>query len=156
MKRVISLFVLCALLLSSCTGKFQDIKLTSYDIVSISPKGLSSVDAILDLGIDNPAMPLNLTEIKGVAKMNGETCLELTADDVRLEGRSEKVYRVPLHGVLGGNFNPFQLLTLLKSADLSQIKVDVSARAEVGCGIGKNIEIKDMSLDKLLKNGFSL
>jgi len=156
MKRVLTLLLLCTALLSSCTGRFKDIKMTSYDIVSITPKGLSSVDAIIDLGIDNPAMGITLKDIRGVARLNGEPCLYITAEDVKIEGRSEKEYRIPLHGVLGDEFNPFQLLTLLKGADLSGVKVDASARAEIGCGIGKNIEIKDMSLDKLLKNGLTL
>ena len=156
MKRVITLLLLCMALLSSCAGSFKDIRMTSYDIVSITPKGLSSVDAVIDLGIDNPAMGFTLTDIKGVARLNNEPCLLISADDMKIEGRSEKEYRLLVHGVLGENFNPFQLLTLLKNTDLSQIKVDASARAELGYGIGKTIEIKDKGLDKLLKDGLSL
>jgi len=151
MKRVFALLVLCTVLLSSCTKRFQDIKVTSYDIVSLTPKGLSAVDAIVDLGVYNPATTLKLSQINGVVKMNGDTCLVLSAEDVELEGRAEKVYRIPVYGVLGEKFNPFQLLSLFQDADFSQFTVDASAHAGVCGPIGKDIVVKDMSLAKLLE-----
>ena len=72
-------------------------------------------------------------------------------EDISLEGRAEKVYRIPVRGVMGDKFNPFQLLTLYKNADFSQFTVDASAHAGVFGPVGKDISIKDLSLEKLLE-----
>ena len=154
MKRAIPFLLLCVALLSGCSvSKFKDIKATSFEIVSITPTGLSAVDAVVDVGVDNPATDFAISNAAGVLKFEGEECLTVTATDmVEIEGKSEKVYRVPLHGVLAGSFNPFRLLTLLKSKDLSRFTVDVSARATLRSGIGKELEFKGLPLEKLLKN----
>ena len=151
MKRVFALLLLCAPLLCGCAKRFQDIRVTSYDIVSLSPLGLSAVEAIVDLGVYNPATTLKLSDISGVVKMNGDTCIVLTTEDIALEGRAEKVYRIPVRGVMGDKFNPFQLLTLYKNADFSQFTVDASAHAGLFGPVGKDISIKDLSLEKLLE-----
>ena len=152
MKRLIPLFLLCITLICGCSKGVSDIKVTSFDIVSLTPQGLSAVDAVMDVGIDNPLIGFTLSDIKGIVKMDGTPCMTITSQPVTLEGKSDKVYRIPLTGVLSGAFNPFQLLDLVKDKDLSRFKVDATAKVILPGGISKNLEFKDLAVEKLLNS----
>ena len=137
--------------LSSCNYKsLKDIKVTSCDITSISPKGLSAFDATVDLGVDNPSVQFSLSKMNAVVKMQGEPCMYLTADDVTVAPRQEQVYTLVLHGSMADGFNPFSLLNLLKEQEQEPLTIDVSYRGNLKSGLGKNFEYKDISLKDLI------
>lgn len=152
MKRKLNILALALLcVLCGCSKSYKDIKLTSFEIISIMPRGLDAVDAVVDVGLDNPIMGFEVFNALGTIKINGQECLSVVADQLVVEGHSEKVYRVPLHGTLAPGFNPLGLLSLVKDMDMSQVTVDAKARVGLRGGIGKEIDMKDIKLDKLLK-----
>ena len=73
---------LSVLFFGSCSGisKIKDIKVTSCGVESYSLKGLRSIDAVLAIGIDNPAMAFTVTDLSGILKYNGEDVAFYTAD----------------------------------------------------------------------------
>ena len=144
------LVALAALLLTSCAKSLKDIEVTSCNVTSISPKGLSSFDATVDLGVNNPSVQLTISKMNATVKMDGVPCIYLTADDVTLAPKTEQVYILSLHGLLDGNFNPFTLLTLLNNPDFDPMTIDVSCRATLKSGIGKDLIYKDIPLKDLL------
>ncbi|MBO4565964.1 MAG: hypothetical protein J5695_01915 [Bacteroidales bacterium] len=147
----ILLTLLAAVLLSSCCKSFQDIRLTSCDLVELSPRGLSSIDATIEVGVDNPTVQVTLTGMDATLKMDGSPCLHLTADDVTLEPRTEKVYSILIHGAIDGNFNPLQLLLLLNQPNfLEPMTADVRFRGVLKSGLGKDFEYTDIPLKDLL------
>ena len=150
---VIMVAVLSALMLFSGCSKIKEISVTSFELVSVTPKGLTELDALVKIGIHNPAVPFELTDAVGTLKIGGSPCLSLSADQLIVSGNMDKVYSLPIHGVLAEGFNPFQLLTLLKgdSIDLENVTADVDARISLRGGVGKNLELKDIKLSKLLK-----
>lgn len=152
MKRVAELLIvaLAAFCLSACTKSFQDIKVTSCRLVSVSPKGLTSFDAVLEVGVDNPAPQLTLSNAYAKLKMDDNPCLHLTADDLTIQPRAEQVYTVMLHGTIDGNFNPFSLLSLLEDQNLDRMTIDVSFHGALKSGLGKDFEYKDIPLKELL------
>lgn len=152
MKKVVELLIvaLAAICLSSCGKSFKDIKVTSCDVVSITPKGLTSFDAELNLGVDNPASQITLSQMNATVKMDGAPCLYLTADDVTLAPKAEQTYSLLLHGIMDSNFNPFTLLTLVKNPDLSSMTVDVRFHGSLKSGLGKDFEYKDILLKDML------
>ncbi|MBP5719897.1 MAG: hypothetical protein J6W82_02380 [Bacteroidales bacterium] len=154
MKKVAELLIvaLAALCLTSCGKSFKDIKVTSCDVVSVSPKGLTSFDAELNLGVDNPASQITLSQMNATVKMDGAPCLYLTADDVTVAPRAEQTYSLLLHGLMDSNFNPFTLLSLIKQPDLSAMTIDLTFHGALKCGIGKDFEYKDIPLTNLLGN----
>lgn len=154
MKRICRLIILALAVLSlaSCAKSFKDIKVTSCDVVSVSPKGLTSFDAELNLGVDNPASQINLSAMTATLKMDGVPCLYLTADDVTLAPRIEVIYPVHLHGLMDSNFNPFTLLSLIKQPELSPMTIDVKFHGALRSGIGKDFEYNDIPLKQLLGN----
>ena len=136
--------------LSSCGKSFQDIKMTSCELVSLTPRGLSSIDATVAIGIDNPTVQVGLSRMNAVVKMDGAPCLYVTADDVTLQARTEQVYNLSLHGALDDDFNPFQLLTLLRNPNLESFTIDVKYHGALKSGLGKDFEYTDIPLSDLL------
>ena len=155
MKRLSVLLVLVLPLLCSCKGhSIKDIKVNSFEIVSLTPKGLKDIDAVVRVDVHNPSVSFELTDLVGVVKYKGKEALTITSDQLIVSGKTDKAYTVPVHGALADDFNPFQLLEMLGS-DSSQmfsldgLTLDLSLRPALRGGIGKKIEINDISLGKL-------
>lgn len=152
MKRI-ARFLIClsaVFALCSCAKTYKDIKVTSFDLVSVSPRGLTKVDALIDLGLDNPIVGFEVFDACGVVKLDGEPALTITADQLVISGHCTKVYRIPLQGEMAPGFNPLGLLSLAKEMDLSRFTADISAKVSLRGGVGKNIDMKDVPLGKLL------
>ncbi|MBQ9462093.1 MAG: hypothetical protein IJU68_00360 [Bacteroidales bacterium] len=147
---LILMTALAGVCLSSCSGSFKDIKLTSCELVSLSPRGLSAFDAVLNLSIDNPAPQVTLSEMSAVIKMNQVPCLHLTAEDITISPRTELIYSVTFHGTMDENFNPFTLLSLVKQPDLAAMTIDVGFRGTLKSGLGKYFEYKDIPVKDLI------
>lgn len=150
MKRVIAILALCVLALSGCTSCFNDIKITSFKLDSLSPLGLSSVEAKVEIGVHNPAPQFTLSNIKGCVKLGDTPYLFLTTGDVTVAGKSDAVYPLDVLGTLAEGTNPFVVLSLLSSKDLSRFKADVTAHITLKNGAGKDIEFKDLPLSDFI------
>lgn len=153
MKRVFLIFALCMTLLQGCTSltkSFEGIKPTTFDLVSVSPRGLSALDAVIEIGVENPTIGFTVSDLNGLIKMHGDSCMVVTAEPFKVKGHSNEKYQIPLQGALAGNFNPFQLLTVMTTRNLDAFTVDVSARVTLAGGIGKNIEYKDLKVSSMI------
>ena len=86
MKGTERILILCLLVTSIVTAlpgcgslaKVKEIKVTSCGVESYSMKGLRSLDAVLAIGIDNPAMEFTVNELDGILKYHGEDSSRLT------------------------------------------------------------------------------
>ena len=154
MKRYILLFAafMTAVLAFSGCNDIKQIKVTSFEVVSITPKGLNEIDALVKVGFHNPAMAFELTDAVGIAKVKGMPCLQVGADQLIVAGKCDKTYSIPVHGELAQGFNPFQLLQLLSNQmGADDLTLDVSAKVALRGGIGKKIDLKDIPLSKFMK-----
>lgn len=152
MKRIATLLItaLAVLCTVSCSESFKDIKVTSCQLESITPRGLSAFDAILDIGINNPAPQVTLSEMNAVIRLNEIPCLYLTAEDITLEPRSEQVYVAFFHGSLAEDFNPFSLLPLLQHPELEGITLDLGFRGTLRSGLGKYFEYTGIPIKDIM------
>lgn len=152
MKRFLILlpFVL-ALGLAGCAPKgLQDIAVTSARIVSIVPEGLTSASAELEVGVHNPSVRITLTDLTGLAKYKGESILDLSAEPVVLEARTDSLYRLPVQCRIAGGFSLLRLLRAFDGqVDADDLTLSVKGRAAMR-GIGKDIELEDIPLGTLL------
>lgn len=149
MKRIATIALSCLFLLTGCHS-FKDVKVTSADLAQITPMGLTAIKAVVEVGIDNPTMAFELKDVQGLLRMNGDSCLVVTSQGVKVDGRCSKSYFIPLEGKLADGFNPFSLLQILSTRDLSIFTIDVRAKGVLRSGIGKVIEYKDIPLDSLI------
>jgi hypothetical protein len=153
MKRLhILLLLLPLLLLAGCKGKgIKDISVTSVRLISITPEGFNGVSALIEVGIHNPTIGFEVTNLNGVAKFQGQEALQVHADQLMVPGHSDALYRIPLQGNIADGFNPLRLLRLLaKDASYEDVTFDVHARVAARGGLGKNIEILDIPLSGML------
>ena len=148
MKRLVTILFFCALILSGCSKTYKDIKVTSFEVISITPKGLNQVDAVVDVGIYNPILGFEVTNVLGTLKMDGDPCVNISSDQLMIAGKTEQIYRIPLHGELVPGFNPLSLLKVAQTMDFSNFTADVTGKVAVK-GVGKNIELKDLKIGEL-------
>lgn len=152
MKRVFTFLLLAlALVLSGCQGKrLQDIKVTSARIVSIVPEGLSNISALIEVGIHNPSVAVELRDVVGMAHYEDMNILSVTADQLIIEGHTDKLYQIPLKGHIEEGFNPLRLIRLFGGeSSMDDITVSFRGRVSLRGGIGKDIEMEDIPLSTL-------
>jgi len=152
MRKVLKIALIClsAVLLSSCgVQKFKDIKVTSFDVDSFSPSGLKAFDAVVALGVDNPAMAFDVKHLKATVKKDTTDIMYLSAENLAVDAKCEKVYKVPVEGTLNRQFTLLQLAVMAKNFDPDEYTVDITADASAK-GIGKKLEYKDMPLSKFM------
>ena len=153
-KRTISgIFValLVSAVLSGCSGlsKVKDIKVTSCGLESYSLKGLRSIDAVLAVGIDNPALAFNVTDVSGTVKYNGEDFATYTADSICVEKKCSKVYDLPCTATLSDGVSLMRLMQIAKKGNLEGFTTDVTATVKLKSGAGKTFRFKNIDLNKL-------
>lgn len=153
-KRIILLLaVLSAMSLATGCKKVKEISVTSFEIVSVTPSGLTELDALIKLGIHNPMVPFEVTDATGTLKIAGKPCISLSTDQLIVAGNTDKVYSIPIKGWIAEGFNPFELLKLFNggSLDFDQLTVDVNGKVALRGGVGKKLDIKDIKLSKFSK-----
>lgn len=129
---------------------YKDIKLTSFEVVSVTPSGFSGVDVVVDVGVDNPIMGFEVLDPVVTLKMDGEPALEVSADQIIIRPRCEHIYRVPLKGRFVEGFNRLKLLTLVGNFDLQQFTADFTGHAALRGGTGINLDIKDIKVGEMM------
>ena len=150
--KILPLLILLPLLLSGCKGRsLQDVELTSVRLVSIVPQGLTSVSAVVEVGIRNPSAAFNLTDLEAVAKFHGEEAVRLGASPITVPGRSDDLYQIPLEGRLAEGFNLLRMLRLIgQGTEMDDVTFDLRGRVSLRSGIGKNFEMLDVPLSSVL------
>lgn len=144
------LVVLAGTVLAGCS-KVKDIKVTSCGIESLTPKGFRSVDAVLAIGIDNPAFAFRIEGLDGVVKYKGEELATYTADTISVDGRCVKVYDLPCSATLNDGIPLSRILSFLKKGDLEGFTTDIKARVKLRGGAGTTLKFNDLDLKKLME-----
>ncbi len=137
-------------MLSSCS-KVKDIKVTSCALESYSLRGFRSIDAVLAVGIDNPAFAFTVTDLNGIVKYKGEDFATYKADTVSVQKKSARVYDVPCSATLSDGVTLARLLSILKAGNLEGFTTDVVAKVKLRGGAGKTLRINDLDLQELME-----
>ena len=147
--RVVVVIVMISAL-SSCVQKFRDIRVTSCEIVSFTPRGLRSADAVLSLGVDNPAGSFVVNDFEVIIKDAGAKLCVLRADPVSFEKKSSQKYTVPCSARIE-SLSVMEILELVGGTDFSDFTADVSATVATGKGSGHKIKFNDIKITELIK-----
>lgn len=151
-KFILNLFVLglAAAGLSGCKD-INDIRITSCELVSISPKGFRSADAVLAIGIYNPVAAFTVSDLKGVIFRESGTAATFSAGTVNVEGKKEGVYRLPCTAEIDKNVSLMELAALAASQDLSGYKVNIEFNVALGKGRSHKLHFDNIEISDLLK-----
>lgn len=154
MKRIVKLsllLLLAAFMLTGCVSKYKKIKVSSFELESVVPSSLRSANVVVAVGINNPAPAFQVRDIEATVKQNGNVMGLVTGEPVSIDGKCDRVYRIPLQAQLAEGVGLMQLLATYKSFNPEEFTIDLHARANVAGKIGKDIDYKDVPLSKFLK-----
>ena len=128
--RHIGIFLVAALALCSCgVSKVRDMSLTSVGIMYIVPTSARSMDAKLELGINNPAMAFAVQEVTGTVRYNDKELAHFMTGPMQLEGKTEQVYELPCTITLAEGVSLLDILIVASKGNLKGLKADVDIYA---------------------------
>lgn len=154
MKRYKGLLLIClasVCMLTSCMKQYKQIKLDDFKVVSVTPDGARAADVIASVSVDNPAKDFVVESLNGTVKICGEVFGCLTAEGIKVGGKSKQVYSVPVRAELDPQISLFRLMGLRHDNLALNTTVDITAKIKFHGGFGKTIEYKDVPLDTLQK-----
>ena len=137
------------LLLGSC-AKVKQLGVTSFELDSVTPRGLRALTLTMSVGVHNPAKEITLSEISGEAVVSGKVIGNVAVAPVVLTARKDSSYTVKADLTLAEGVSVFEVLALAK--DRSAIEngtANVYAKAKLKGGPSKKIKMEDVPLKKL-------
>lgn len=109
--------------------RLKDINVKSVSVASFTPTGLRSAKAGFNVKVDNPALGFTLSEISGAIYHKGKRIADYTADDISIERRTEKTYRLNGAATLSDGTSLTDLMNLAGSFNPDDITIDIHVRA---------------------------
>ena len=148
--KFIVLLTLAAAGVSGCANKFKKVSITSAALESVFPDGLRSFNAVVSIGINNPAPTFDILHLHADVFRDSAAVLHADAENIAVDGRSERTYRIPVKGSFDPGLPLLQLAIMAKNFKPEEYTVSISARARVA-GIGKDLAYEGIPLASLLK-----
>ena len=113
---------------------------------------LEPVDAVLELGVDNPAMSFNVSGIDGSIRVDEVPFATFTAGELRVEGKKILRYELPCSITLEPGISLLDVLKLSTRRSLDGIKADVNLKVASKNGALKApLSYKDLDLAEFSK-----
>lgn len=152
-KGLLILIAMLALVLSSVTGcrRYEQIRVTSGKIVSVSMNGLKAVDVTLLVGVDNPAGKVVVKSAEGTVKHFGKIIGKVTLAPLTLMPRTASEYPVQAHVELASGLGFKELMSIADPKKWDQFMVDISVSGKAA-GVALKRNINDIPLKKLLES----
>jgi hypothetical protein len=137
--------------LVSC-NKIREIRPTSFELVSVSPKGFYSADVDFKLGIHNPALQIGFSDIFAEVVLNGKVIGNVSVAPFVMEAKLDKVYDINALLTLNKGTSVLNLIPLLKSPDaMKNAHINLRVRATLKNGISKELVWNEVPVEKLIK-----
>lgn len=140
-----------------CTGctslkDIRNIRIESFNIKSLSIKGLDSVEAIASVSVDNPAKDISVSGIDGTLYKSGKNLGTFTIAPFEIGGRGLDTATVSCSLKLSPDLSPLALMSLARDFDISDCTMDVNARARIGKSPWKKFELKDIPVKNIINS----
>lgn len=147
------LLLVCVVIMSlvSC-NKIREIRPTSFELVSVSPKGFYSADVDFRLGIHNPALQIGFSDIFAEVVLNGKVIGNVSVAPFVMEAKSDNVYDMNALLALNKGTSVLNLIPLLKNPDaMKNAHINLRVRATLKNGISKELVWNEVPVEKLIK-----
>lgn len=137
------------LILGSC-AKVKQVGVTSFELDSITPKGLRALTVKMSVGVHNPANEITLSEISGEAVVSGKVIGTVAMAPVVLTARKDSTYKVKADVTLAEGVSVLEVLALAKNKSaIENGTANIYAKAKLKGGPSKKIKMEDVPLKKL-------
>ena len=130
-------------------SKVKDITVTSVDFKYIAPTSSRSLDAVLLIGISNPAGTFSVSDLSGTVKYADRPLVNVEGGEILLEKKSEKVYEYPCSASLVDGVSLLSLLPLLSQGNPDRLTADIKLHVANKHGLGTDLAFNDISITKL-------
>ena len=137
----------CKAIEKAAVEKISQIEITSFKVNNISPVGLKGLDGEFLVGISNPTVTVELSDITANILYKGEEFGRFRLDSFVLKGRSKVIYPLTAHAKLN-SITSFGILmqALAGKRDDFSVRIEGTGKA---LGLSKDI-VMDMTLAELL------
>lgn len=142
------LAVMCMAEVSCGIAKVKDIKVNSFDVKYITPTSARSLDAVLLVGIHNPATNIVISGLEGTVKYGGREIAVVQAGTIPLEKKSDKVYEVPCTASLVDGVSLLSLFPIFAAQSPQNLSADVHLRVALKSGAGTDLVFNDLTIAK--------
>lgn len=137
------------LILGSC-AKVKQVGVTSFELDSVTPKGLRALTVKMSVGVHNPANEITLSEISGEAVVSGKVIGNVAMAPVVLTARKDSTYKVKADVTLAEGVSVLEVLALAKNKSaIENGTANIYAKAKLKGGPSKKIKMEDVPLKKL-------
>ncbi len=147
--------LLCLLpLLFSCEGRtLRDVRVHSWSLQKLSPRGFRSVETDLLLNIENPsALPLWLHSATGTVSREGRAVAEFSLAPLKLDARCTKDYPVRLTLNLCEGVGLLNVMQMARNFNSREFVVDAVVQASLSeKGKGISYPLRQRSLYEFLR-----
>ncbi len=135
-------------ILASVSGcvSVKKIQITSFNIESISPKGLKAIDGTISLGVDNGSKQFTISDIEGTVSRKGTEIGTFTVDPITVAAKTKDTYKSAGSLDLNGNVSVLQVISLAKNFKVDEYTMDISMKFKVKGGASKKYEMEDVSV----------
>lgn len=148
----VSVAAVCLMAGGCSVSKIKDIKLVSAGVKYIIPTSMRSFDAVLSLGIDNPAMTFNVSEVDGIIRIDDVPFASFTSGELRVEGKKILSYELPCTITLQPGIGFLDVLKLSQRRSLEGIEADISLKVATKNGKFKTpLSYKNINLAEFSK-----
>jgi len=143
--------VFSLLAVSACGDSIRNIRITSVQLESFKVTSSSTLEAVLLIGVNNPAKSVQVSDLCAALKYDGELIANATAQDVELEGASTLEYRLPCEATLADNISLIKAGMIMATMNPDKLKADLSLGIAPKGGKVRMLNFNDLDISGLLK-----
>ena len=137
----------CSAVKKAAVDKLKEIEVTSFAVEKVTPRGLKALDASFYVGVHNPTIKLELTDVTARLFYKDSELGSFVLDPFTIEGHEDKIYLLTGHAALSSSAALFQVVGALGGSS-DDFAVLISATGK-GLGIRRDVS-RTMSLTELL------
>lgn len=138
----------CSAVKKAAVDRLKEIEVTSFSVEKITPHGLKSLDASFYVGVHNPTIKLELSDVKARLFYKDTELGSFILDPFTIEGHDDRIYLLQGHAALASASSLFQVVGALSGGSADDFTVLISATGK-GLGIKKDVS-RSMPLKELL------
>ena len=146
--KLVMIAVMCVTVAACGVSKVKDIRVNSFDVKYITPTSARSMDAVLLVGIHNPATNIVISGLEGTVKYGGKEIAVVQAGTIPLEKKSDKVYEIPCTASLVDGVSLLSLLPIFAMQNAKDLSADVHLRVALKSGAGTDLVFNDLTIAK--------
>jgi len=144
------ILTLLALTASCGVSKVDDIRIVSVGAKSVTIVGTRAYDGVLLIGIKNPAMTIEVSDMEGIIYYNDNYFGTFSAEPITIKGRTTEVYEIPCRSVISEDVSLIEMMMIYSKKSLEGMKIDLSFKVRAK-GVTKTRTLKGIDLNSMIK-----